>query len=183
MGYKRHLRPKITIRARGRTAKWVWTELGNWLRLVGESDGDAGIGTKTGLQCCGIQWARSRSRAHFSQSAVKNLPIYDPLKTENWTLGSRFIFTASQRERARERERESRVPYNICVEFICRRYGFNVHPLCIKIHEIPQLQNEPNALFTPGETPFSQSRQLDGKGAGAVGREVPNFMVHLAWRL
>lgn len=25
----------------------------------------------------------SRCRAHFSQSAVKNLPIYDPLKTKN----------------------------------------------------------------------------------------------------
>lgn len=131
--------------------------------------------------------SESKSGAFLTISCEKSSHLWP---TKNRKLNSRLeiyfhsIATrARKRGRERDRARESRVPYNICVEFICRRYGFNVHPLCIKIHEIPQLQNEPNALFTPGETPFSQSRQVDGKGAGAVGREVPNFMVHLAWRL
>lgn len=90
---------------------------------------------------------------------MKNLPIYDPLKPKT-ELSAGDLFSQhrneseQEKERKRERVRESSVPYNICVEFICRRYGFNVHPLCIKIHEIPQQQNEPNALFTPGETPL-----------------------------
>lgn len=94
---------------------------------------------------------------------MKNLPIYDPLKPKT-ELSARDLFSQhrneseQEKERERRRKRASRVPYNICVEFICRRYGFNVHPLCIKIHEIPQQQNEPNALFTPGETPFGRGR-------------------------
>lgn len=47
-------------------------------------DGCAGTGTETEKvpQCQGIQ-LESELESHFSQSAVKNLPIYDPLKTKN----------------------------------------------------------------------------------------------------
>lgn len=49
--------------------------------------------------------SKSKSGAFLTISCEKSSHLW-PTKTENWTLGSRFIFTASQWERARERERE-----------------------------------------------------------------------------